>query len=88
MFSQASRGFSNSQHAFDLRLVHTTTRSEIIKGFARRVDDVAFDEWRTFGGTLIRRLQAAFPFQNGPGVIVVLRKLGKDRGEIHLAVTQ
>ena len=47
-------GISNPQHAFDLRLVHATTGSKIIKGFARRVDDVAFEEWCAFGGTLIR----------------------------------
>jgi hypothetical protein len=46
-------GISNSQHAFDLRLVGAIARSKIIKGFARGVDDVAFDEWCTFGGTLI-----------------------------------
>src|SRR6202008_3628240 len=51
-------------------------------------DDVIADERSTFTGAFLRMLDAAFPFQDGPALEAVLRKLGEDRAEIDLAVAK
>jgi hypothetical protein len=33
-------------------------------------------------------LEGAFPFEHGPGLVVVLGELGEDRAEIHLPIAQ
>ena len=46
------------------------------------------DELRSFASAILRMLQAAFPLQHGPGIIVVLCELGEDRAEIDLSVSK
>ena len=46
------------------------------------------DEGRAFRGALLGMLEAAFPFEHRPGVVVVGGELGEDRAEIDLAVAQ
>lgn len=45
------------------------------------------NERRSFGGPLIGMLKAAFPFKYSPAGVVVLRKFGKNRAKIDLAVS-
>ena len=61
---------------------------EVVEGGGGCLDDVARDEGGAFGGALFGGLDAAFPFEDGPAGEIVLRQLGKDCGEIDLAVTE
>lgn len=47
---------------------------------------MALDEGSAFGGALFGGLDAAFPFENSPARKIVLSKLGKNGGEIDLAI--
>ena len=46
------------------------------------------DESAPFASAVLRMLQAAFPFEHGPGIVIVLRELGEDRAEIDLSVAE
>src|SRR5690348_737335 len=46
------------------------------------------NERSTFGRSLFAALEAALPFEYSPTLVVILGQLGKNRGEVHLAVTQ
>ena len=61
---------------------------EIVESCGCRLNDVARDEWGAFGGALFGAFDAAFPFEDGPTGEIVLRQLGKDGGEIDLAVAE
>src|SRR4051812_12599393 len=61
---------------------------EVVENPFGHLDDVRLDEGRTFRRTLFRVLRAAFPFQHGPAVEAVLRKLGEDAAEIDLTIAQ
>src|SRR6202046_2861182 len=63
-------------------------RGEVVECAAHRFDNMALNKGRTFGRSLLRALDAAFPFQYGPAVESVLGELGKDTAEIHLSVAQ
>src|SRR5690554_2086020 len=47
-----------------------------------------FDEKRALGRTLLRMLQATFPFQHRPARVIVLRHFGEDAPEINLSIAQ
>src|SRR5258705_5995641 len=47
---------------------------------------MARDEWSALGRTLFGALDAAFPFEHRPAVEIILRELGENRVEIHLAI--
>jgi len=47
---------------------------------------MARDEWRPFRRALFGALDAAFPFEHRPAVEIILRELGENRVEIHLAI--
>src|SRR5579885_2863737 len=61
---------------------------EIIECAICDLNDVPCNEWRTFFRALFAALQAALPLEDGPSVEIVLRKLRKNSGEIHLSITQ
>ena len=61
---------------------------EIVEGFLRDADDVVLDERRAFASAVLGMLQAAFPFEHGPGIVIVLGELGEDRAEIDLSVAE
>src|SRR5215469_15669081 len=46
------------------------------------------NEGRAFLGALLATLDATLPLENGPAFEVVLRKLGKDRREVHLTIAR
>src|SRR4051794_16446154 len=78
---------SYPQHASNLARVDFA-RGKIVERFLRYLDDVALDERRTFGSALLRILEAAFPFEHRPAVVIISCKLGKDRPEIDLSITE
>jgi len=51
---------------------------EIIEGTIGGLNDMAGDEGRTLGGTLLAAPDAALPFQHRPAGKIVLRQLGED----------
>src|SRR5262245_35048407 len=52
----------------------------------RAPNHVPADEWRAFACTVLGMLQAAFPLEDGPTVVTVLRKLAEDAREVDLPV--
>src|SRR6478609_631743 len=61
---------------------------EIIEGPRGDIDQVAGNEGRSFRRSLLGILDAAFPFEHGPAVEIMLRQLREDRPEIDLAVAE
>src|SRR5258705_5193099 len=65
-----------------------SARREIVECFLRDTDDMPGNEFCTLARPVLRVLEAAFPFQHGPGIVAVLRELGENGVEIHLSVSQ
>src|ERR1700744_683081 len=61
---------------------------EVVEGGGGGLNDVSSDEGGAFGGALFRALDTAFPYEDGPAGEIVLRELGKNCGEIDLAVAE
>src|SRR5689334_20632231 len=61
---------------------------KVIESAFRRLYDVTSNERRALFCTLLAIFQAVLPFQDGPSFEVVLRELGKDSGEINLAIAK
>src|SRR5690606_22470366 len=78
---------TDAQDAVQLVLVDAAA-SDVVEGLGRGLDDVPGDDGCAFGGTLLGRLQAAFPLEDGPGGVAVLGQLREDGGEVGLAVTE
>src|SRR3954451_5076990 len=77
----------NTEHAADLPLVHAGT-GEIVKGLFGHADQVALDELRALACTILGVLEAALPFQHGPGAVAVLRQFREHRSEIDLPIAE
>ena len=59
-----------------------------LEGVFRDADDVVGNERSSFGSAILGMLQRTLPLEHRPARIVVLRHLGEDGGEIHMAVTE
>lgn len=65
----------------------STRCSKVIEALLRSADHVLPDERRTFTRAVFRMLEAALPFDHGPTVVTVLRKLAEHLREINLPIT-
>src|ERR1700722_346627 len=65
-----------------------SSAGEVVKGFVRDVDDMAFDEGRAFPGAVFGMFETAFPLQHSPAFKIVLGKLPKDQSEPHLTAAK
>src|ERR1700756_2644014 len=61
---------------------------KIVERRAGGLNDVPRDEGSAFGRALFGALDAAFPFEDGPAVKIVLRELRENAGEVDLAVAR
>src|SRR5215468_4516751 len=77
----------DAKHAFDLRLLGGRS-GEIIECLVGDANDVVRDELRTFARAVFGILQAAFPFQDGPGAVADRCQLGKNGRKVDLAVAK
>src|ERR1044072_8858935 len=73
---------------FLVRLHIHGAAGKIVEGVRGDLDDMRGDEGRALGRACHGILQRAFPFENCPAVIVVLRELGEDGGKIDLAIAE
>src|SRR5579872_1395085 len=60
---------------------------EIIKGASRYIDEHAANKFSPFACSLLRVLDAIFPFKHGPAIEAILRQFGEDLLEIDLSIT-
>src|ERR1700686_740610 len=74
-----------TEHAAVRGLIRAGLR-EIVKRRTGSLNDVVRNERRAFRGALLRALDAAFPFEDGPTVEIVLRELRENAREIYLAI--
>src|SRR4051812_30304237 len=78
---------SDAQHALDLIGIDLAG-GEIVERLFGDLDDVARDEGRAFRRTLLGILDCAFPFEHGPGIVIVGCELREDGAEIDLPVAE
>ena len=81
------RRLSDAKHPIDLILVDLSS-GKIVERFLRYLDDVFCNEGRALVCTLLGVLQAAFPLEHRPAIVVIGGKLREDRSEIDLSVAQ
>src|ERR1700688_1530931 len=74
-----------TEHAAVGGLIRAGLR-KIVKRRAGSLNNMVRDERRAFRGALLRALDAAFPFEDGPTVEIVLRELRENAREIYLAI--
>jgi hypothetical protein len=81
------RSFCQTQHSA-VRFIIRAGFCEIIESMLCGVNNVSGYERRTFSRSLFAALDTTLPFENRPAGEVILRKLRKNGGEIHLAITK
>src|SRR6476659_3533522 len=82
-----SQGLRDAEHPAVRRLVRRGG-GKVVEGVLGHADDVLGDKGRAFGRTLLRMLDGALPFEDRPGVVVILRQLREDAAEVHLTVAE
>src|ERR1700694_3555316 len=74
-----------AEHSAVRGLIRARLR-EIVERRAGSLNNMVRYEGSAFRGALLRALDAAFPFEDGPTVEIVLRELRENAREIYLAV--
>ena len=85
--SRLNRELLQPEKAIDLRLIDHST-GEIVKSPFGDVNDVIPDEFSPLPCAVLGVFQAAFPFQHGPALIIILGHFRENTGKIDLSITQ